>query len=95
MKKSLIFLIGLIGFVLTISSVIAGECNDNIDNDGDGLIDWEYDLETNTYKRKLAGEDHNDRNTDEQIAAGCELAKKYFLIWKYIVKTMWTSFASF
>ena len=26
------------------SSAIAAECNDGIDNDGDGLIDWQFDL---------------------------------------------------
>lgn len=31
-------------FLLSLSSDLFAECNDGIDNDGDGLIDWQYDL---------------------------------------------------
>ncbi|MBU2543442.1 DUF3048 domain-containing protein [Patescibacteria group bacterium] len=35
----------------------------------DYFVEWEYDAESNSYKRKMGGEDHIDLNTNEQIKA--------------------------
>lgn len=32
-------------------------------------VDWEYDKESNTYKRDLAGQDHLDENNNKQLSA--------------------------
>lgn len=42
--KHLIFTLCTIYLVGIFSPAFTGECSDNIDNDGDGLVDWYYDL---------------------------------------------------
>ncbi len=39
-------------------------------------VDWEYDKENNIYKRKLAGSEHKDKKTNEQIVASTVIVEK-------------------
>lgn len=41
--KHIVSILCIVYLVGMLSPVFAGECSDSIDNDGDGLVDWQYD----------------------------------------------------